>query len=49
MIVIGASALAKYPLREEDLGSIEEHLVSVVYSVDLVVKGGKQCYMEAYQ
>ena len=38
MIVIDASALAKYLLREEGWTSIEEYLVEGVYSVDLVVK-----------
>ena len=38
MIVIGASALAKHLLREEDWGSIEKYLVRAVYSVDLIVK-----------
>ncbi len=38
MIVIDASALAKYLLREEGWESIEEYLVKGVYSVDHIVK-----------
>ncbi len=38
MIVIDASTLAKYLLKEKNWLSVEEYLLKEVYSVDLIVK-----------
>ncbi len=38
MIVIDASALAKYLLREENWEAVEDYLLKKVYSLDLAVK-----------